>query len=379
MGLRHALPLTLIVLAYASPSAQRMSNTPSVVSPVRPCVHAWNQADTTVVGEELDRYAVSYADFVLVASEPHSGPAREARQRDTAQPAKGSAGYQGQSPWLVVRSVLQAIAIRAPGDDKPTPEEALALAQRYLAGWEETLVALVAEEQYQQERKLARSFVGGWMPGTKRRLKSEVLLLQVPVDQTWLSFRDVMTVDGRAVHDRKFRFDELFSGGAASILSTLQRIADEGARYNLGRLHRTINTPTAALVFLKARYATSTDWTLEPRARLNDRPSWILRFNQQRAPFAVTGQSGTPLPASGRFWLEPGTGRIQQSELQVKGGRTKSTVRVRYGPARAIDAWVPLRRDDGYETDGETVSGSAIYSNHRLFRTTVRIIGAVPS
>jgi hypothetical protein len=47
----------------------------------------------------LDRYAARNANRALVVT-PHGGLAREARQK-TLQQARGEAGDQGRSPWLV--------------------------------------------------------------------------------------------------------------------------------------------------------------------------------------------------------------------------------------------------------------------------------------
>lgn len=280
-------------------------------------------------------------------------------------------------PTRAAALVLFALAGVAAG--KPTTPQALALAQRYLAQWEETLVALVASEEYRQEIRVYRRYQSSgasqWLPPTMRRLTSDVLLVRA-ADESWLSFRDVMAVDGAAVRDRSNRFDNLFTTRAANVIATARRIADEGARYNLGSLHRTTNTPTAPLTFLQARYARNTNWDLDASARLDGTPVWILRFDQRKPPFVVTIQDGKPYPASGRFWLEPESGRIRQAELVVKGGAMTSTTRIRYGAVASVEAWVPVRMEDGYALDrGETVTGVATYSNHRLFRTSARIVG----
>jgi hypothetical protein len=251
---------------------------------------------------------------------------------------------------------------------------ALAMTQQYLARWEATLVALVANEQYDQELHGLRGWgsAGRRVRDARRRLSSEVLLVRAPADNAWLSFRDVMGVDGTAVHDRQRRFDDLFSGPAANVASSAALIGQEGARFNLGPF-RTLNTPTAPLVFLTNPYAANTEWKLES-ARLEGRRIWLLRYIQRKPPFAVNTFGKPTDPLTGRFWIEPGSGRILQGELVVKGAGMVAKVLVKYEPVKAIDSWAPVRMEDSYESSGQIVKGVATYTNHRLFRTAARII-----
>ena len=56
-----------------------------------------------VLRDVLDRYTAPYENFVRAAPrwyEPYRGPRRAERAKRDWQPAMGSAGYQGQSPWL---------------------------------------------------------------------------------------------------------------------------------------------------------------------------------------------------------------------------------------------------------------------------------------
>jgi hypothetical protein len=275
--------------------------------------------------------------------------------------------------------IVAAIAASI-GGDKPTAKDALALTQQYLATWEETLIALVADEHYTQEVQTYRRFnssgASQWLRDQNRTLTSDVLVLRSPTDKVWISFRDVKMVDGKAVHDRQRRFDELFSGPQTGVVASAERIAAEGARYNLGKFPRTLNTPIAPLIFLKPTYAANTDWNLDTDARLGSEKLWSLEFNQHKPPFALHIQHNRGYPASGRFWIEPASGRIHQASLLVVSDEMVITVVIRYGPVASIEAWVPLRMEDGYQVRRtEIVRGVAEYSRHRFFQTSVRIVG----
>jgi hypothetical protein len=213
-----------------------------------------------------------------------------------------------------------------------------------------------------------------------RATRSDVLLLRAPAQDAWLSFRDVFEVDGRAVRDREQRFDRLFRTPTSQLATDAGRIANESARFNLGRVTRNINSPTTALVFLQPPYVNLIKWSLDARAKRDDTRVWELRFTQDRAPYAVTEHGGRPVRASGRLWLEPGTGRIRETDLLLRATSVTSRVNTRYGPMASADILVPVRMEDDYEMPArERVAGIATYINHRLFQTAARIVGPGPN
>jgi hypothetical protein len=269
-----------------------------------------------------------------------------------------------------------AVTLSGSGANAPTAMDALTRARLYLAVWQNTLTSLVVDEEYRQE---VNEYRGGAPGGSvrSRRLQSEMLLVRAPADNLWLSFRDVIAVDGSPVGDRQRRFQDLFSGPAAMMLSTAERIAQEGVRYNLGRVHRTLNAPFAALVFLNPNYHANTVWKLDPNERLDGKPVWELQFHQRKPPFAVEAPPNTRHESSGTFRLEPETGRIIEWELSVIMGRSRFHVKTRFGAVPDIqDGWVPLHMEDEYEVPRfERLRAWAKYSNYRLFRTGARVIG----
>jgi hypothetical protein len=257
--------------------------------------------------------------------------------------------------------------------------DAVAIVRQYLDRWQTELAAVVAEEQYEQTRSVwsgTSSRSRFWRDVQTRSTRSDVLLLRAPAQDAWLSFRDVFEVDGRAVRDRERRFDELFRADSAHLATDASRIANESARFNLGRVTRNINSPTAALVFLHPPYVESIKWSLDSRASRGDVRVWMLRFTQDSPPYAVSGPDGRPVRASGKLWVQPGSGRILETELLLRGRDVTSRVNTRYGPMSAADILVPVRMEDEYEMPArERVAGIAMYSNHRLFQAAGRIVG----
>lgn len=254
--------------------------------------------------------------------------------------------------------------------------------------WEPALAAIVAEEQYSQA--LTEFTAAGINRQTKRELVSDVLLVQARGDAVWMLFRDVLAADGHEVRDRQRRFDALFAR-PSDVVASARRIAEESARYNLGSMARDLNTPAAALLFLKMPFSDSTSWKRPASADLDGIPTWQLAFEQSRGPFAIRTRDGSPQPASGHVWIERASGRVVRTTLDIwtVSGRTtrkppRGHVRVtsHFGPVAGLDVWVPVRMVEEYQlfaTSGnamiERLDASATYSNHRRFQTAARIIG----
>lgn len=297
---------------------------------------------------------------------------------------------------VVVGAAGRAYQIPEPHRQHVSTDVAVKLARTYLDEWEQALASIVAEEHYTQaldEWPEGRSRLGHFIESrsprqSTRRLVSDVLFVRAWHDSEWLMFRDVLMVDAKSVRDRQRRFDALFVRPDADVIANARRIADESARYNLGQLTRNVNTPVTALIFLRSRFAESTRFSAKA-GEVNGTPAWELSFEQNASPFAIHTPEGQPRPASGRIWITPGAGRILKTEVTMTGTiatlrarglvplRTRAQVVSKYGAVAGLDVWVPLRMDEDYGVSGavdETLRAEAIYTNHRQFRTSVRIV-----
>ena len=274
-----------------------------------------------------------------------------------------------------------ALSLAALGAAPPrglSTRDAVAIVRQYVNAWQVELAAVVAEERYEQTRSIW-SGIGRsqfWREAQTRSMRSDVLLLRAPAQEAWLTFRDVFEVDGQAVRDREQRFDALFRAPSAQLATDARRIADESARFNLGTTLRNVNSPTTALVFLQPPYVETVTWSVDSDATRNGMRVWSLQFTQNRPPYAVSGQEGRPVKASGWLWIEPGYGRILETEVLLQGRSASSRVNTRYAAMASGKVFVPIAMKDEYEMPRrERAAGDAKYMNHRLFQTGGRIIG----
>lgn len=247
----------------------------------------------------------------------------------------------------------------------------------YIDRFEREFSSAVAEERYVQllrplrgtpvwpsdERALEWHDGRGGYPRAnvvfnRRQLLSDVLLVHTV--QGWLGYRDVAAVDGRAVRNRTERIAELFLSHDADRADQLQRVADESARYNVGRFRRTLNIPTLALSFLHRRNHSRFIFSGEGRDRLDGRDVDVLRYEEHASPTLLGTSAGRDVSMTGRIWLDAATRAVVQTELDVSGERRGELV-TRYREEPGFQALVPDFMWEWYDA-GEHVAVGSIYT-----------------
>src|SRR5688500_8062133 len=125
------------------------------------------------------------------------------------------------------------------------------LVRAYVERFEQEASALVAEEHYTQvvENRLSPTTTT-----QTRVLRSDFVLVKPSEAGPWLGYRDVFEVDGKEVRERDTRLLQILETTAPDSLARAQRMADEGARFNIGPT-RTLNVPTMPMQLLAARHA----------------------------------------------------------------------------------------------------------------------------
>jgi hypothetical protein len=244
-------------------------------------------------------------------------------------------------------------------------------AATYVAKYEEKFSAVVSEERYSQSESRIAGFT------RRRELKSDVLVINAGVGG-WMGFRDVYEVDGRAVRDHDQRLSKLFVEATADTMTHARQIADESARYNLGSVRRNINVPTMALAFLRRDNQSRSTFSIDGAAKIENTNTIILGFTERGTP-TIIRSGAADAPASGRFWIEPESGRVVRSQLRAAPSKVNATVTVSYAAAPKLDVWVPVSMSESYKgSGGESISGTASYRNFRRFSVDVTTIVKAP-
>ena len=145
-------------------------------------------------------------------------------------------------------------------------------------------------------------------------------------------------------------------------------------------MDRNINAPTLALWFLgdyrlrfKFEHATETKPRLATAGPDLPPDLWVLAYNESWPTTVIRGGNRKNLPARGRFWVEPGTGRVLLSELIVGEKGWDVIVTVRYAEDDRMGHLVPVAMRERFDNkrSGSRVEGEATYTRFRRFEVSV--------
>ena len=254
------------------------------------------------------------------------------------------------SGYPAVSSHTQAVAL----------EELQQRATAYVVVYQQALTSLVANERYVQTLRRER---GG---GQRRELVSEVAMVRGGAQSEWIMFRDVLEVDGRVMRNREQRLLELLQSPAPDALAAARRIAEESARFNIGRLTRTFNVPDMALSFLRPEHAPRIRYDNVRSEMIDGVRHFVFRFRELRGPTIIRAPQGHDLPGEGRFWVTD-QGAIRRTELMLRDRASSGTATVDFRDDAGVGLRVPIAMTESYILPGEFIGGSATYSNFRRF------------
>lgn len=238
-------------------------------------------------------------------------------------------------------------------------ETILELAADYLEAYSRQFSSVVSEEAYAQMATTGKI-------KTFRTLRSDVMLVNAG-EVGWLNFRDVFEVDGRSVRDRDDRILQLFLHPSEAAIQQATKILDEGARFNIGPIKRTINVPTMALPFLRRQNQPRSAFYLDDDTSVNGVRTHSVRFSEQVMPRMIHTSDNSP--TGGQFWIETSTGRVVKTELVLDSDDAHGVITVTYAPQPGLNGlWVPIRMEERYSVGAaRSIDCTAIYSRFRQF------------
>lgn len=278
-----------------------------------------------------------------------------------------------RAAWVSL-GVLLATALTAAAQQPRglTVPDVLERVSEYLAVFEKDYARVIADERYKQTSKQKRvERLSDKTVTQTREIKSDILAAPESGSR-WLSFRDVYSVDGRVVRDRDARLEKLFATSGENRFVEARKIADEGARFNLGSIFRTINQPSMPLMFITTENRARSAFRIARHETLGDVDTVVIEFEESRRPTLV--KSGVrDLPATGNFWIEPKSGRVMKASVKIESNLFNMEMLVTYGFVERLKMWVPVEMADTASNSLETVTGLAVYTNYRRFDTSVVI------
>ena len=255
-------------------------------------------------------------------------------------------------------------------------KEVMKRVERYVGGYGEAASIVVCTERYQQQARGS-----GTGADTARMLVSDFALVHADAIHGWLGFRDVLEVDGHRVADREDRLAGVLMGSQGRF-DEARRLSDESARDNIGAIQRNFNVPTAALFFFTPE--NHDRFKFSARSVAAD-GTWEIAFKETDRPTLIRDPDGRSIPSSGRIWVDPETGTVRRTRLEIQtidghgahARRGQGHVDVVYRHVDELNMWLPASMDEQFEVSRDqvfdAVTGHAEYSNYRRFTTSGRI------
>jgi hypothetical protein len=207
----------------------------------------------------------------------------------------------------------------------------------------------------------------------QRRTQADFLILLVGEER--IGLRRVTRLDGVTVKSKQPDFATIMDDSPQGIMKQLAAIRQESSAYNIGLVERNINVPTFALKAARQKEAPRFSFSKKGTAKVSGIETWEIQFEEKRAPTLIHADTGQSLQASGSLWIEPATGRIVKTDLQVENPysmpKVKGRITVTYSENKKLGILVPGEMREWYETEDALVTCIASYSNFRMFNVEV--------
>jgi len=270
--------------------------------------------------------------------------------------------------------VLLFLSAAAAAQTGVTVETVVQRVSRFAEQQRDALVNVRADERYVQWTQ-----EGNFRNTIERRtLTSEIAFARLTGEEDWVAFRNVVQVDDKPTGSDPARLEKLFRDGPPA--SQGSRIVRESARYNIGGLERTLNTPVIVMHLLMPAQIGRFEFKKEgEEARANGRV-WIVSFRETVRPTIVRSSTRFDVPIRGRLWIAPDTGVLSHAVLEMDHP-VKSRLEFDWRNEEKLGAWVPAEMRERYmrvrwpsrSRRPYDIMGTATYSNYRRFEVDVRI------
>jgi hypothetical protein len=279
--------------------------------------------------------------------------------------------------WLIALTAYTTSA-----RDTTSLTDILRRAGEYVRQFGHDSAVVIGEELYTQEVHRAGRRTA------YRELRSEMMFVFVAERQIWFGVRNVLAIkDGRgswrAIPDAKSRLDGVLRDTTPGEESRLRKLANEGARFNVGSTHRNYNSPTLALDFLDPVVQSRFVFAEAGEETLAGVNALKLQFTEVERPTLISINDSRDVPVSGWLWVLPWDGTVVRTHLDVKQPETAriagmdASLVVDYQHDSKLGMWVPARMREEYVTRGssyERIDCVATYSNFRRFETSGRVV-----
>lgn len=287
-----------------------------------------------------------------------------------------------RAAWLGTSAVAIVVSAAGTGGQAVDPDTVRARLHVYLSSYERELSTVIAEERFTQWPHLrgVASDSRGIQRDTARprRLLSDVAFISLPENAGWLGYRDVRTVNGKAVKRSELPLEDLLKHDSTDARERAMALLLDGARHNLGAL-RTINLPSLPLELLHVRNRARFIIVGARAERAGECAALRLDMEETARPTLIQRPEGGDMPSMVRAWVDPETGRLCRADVRTKDERLgawfEARVQVEFRHDPALGLMVPSKLYEVfYDPPRRRGDGEATYSNYRRFTTSGRVV-----
>ena len=175
-----------------------------------------------------------------------------------------------------------AAAALAPQPPDLSEKAVVAAAASYVASYQKLLTSILADEIYLQEI-VEQTPRDPEMPRS-RRMRSEIFFMFAPAHHDWMTSRDVLSVDGRAVQNRPDLREALRTLPAYEVAGAFKK---HNSRYNIGRTFRNFNEPTLSLLVLDEHHRARFSFDRRHVEWVGDTALVTLAFTEKDTPTLI--------------------------------------------------------------------------------------------
>jgi hypothetical protein len=246
---------------------------------------------------------------------------------------------------IVGVAALTAVTGLTATTQQPALEDVLAKAAAYHSTYLQKTSGVVLDEQTQ-----ILDVTGGKTRGVIR-VSADVVL--VGLQGQVISLRDPYAVDTQPLRPKGSRISALLGAPATPTVRDWELAASypqQGTVHFILDVQVKVNEPTSALQFISAALQPKMKYRLDGQKKMNDVQVVGVRFEEPTSQ-DMTHVMGTRsnARASGRFWIDPDTGAIHQTELWVDSKWENAIVSVKYAPHKELGLLLPTQMNDTYE------------------------------
>jgi hypothetical protein len=265
--------------------------------------------------------------------------------------------------------------------------DVLRRAGEFVARYAEGSAVILADESCQQRVFQSTVATSPPMAGTmvvetvgRRRWKAELALVPLPgasrPGSPWMEIRDVIEVDGAALPDRAARLEQMIRSDPNWKTTRAREIVEDSARFNIGPVRRTTNTPAVPLLVLHPPNQGRFAFNKIGEDEVGGVAAWKIAFAETRRPTLIrAGDDGSDLPVVRTLLIVPDTGEVLRAELMY-GKLAENRLAVTYRLHPTFGLRLPSEMVEKLTVDEGRcwVEGKYIYSNFRRFETRARIL-----